>query len=309
MKALRIIGRSFRDAFKSVFRNFSLSMASILCATITLLVVAVSLIIAGNVEDVTKNLEKELTIVVYLERNATEEDAKFIENSIKAINNVSNVTYKSKEEWKNEMSEYNSSYGSIFDNYSENPLPDSFVVYVNDVNSLEKVTSEIKKLDKIDSAGYGKDAVTTIVSVFDFVEKITVVIVIALIFVTAFLITNTIKLTIYSRRNEIEIMRLVGSSNTAIKLPFVIEGFVIGILGSIIPIILTIYGYIIAYEKLNGHIYVELIKLISPYNFVFYISLIIMALGALIGMLGSLFCFRLYLRPFLLVKQLQVVKH
>ncbi len=296
MKALRIIGRSFRDAFKSVFRNFSLSMASILCATITLLVVAVSLIIAGNVEDVTKNLEKELTIVVYLERNATEEDAKFIENSIKAINNVSNVTYKSKEEWKNEMSEYNSSYGSIFDNYSENPLPDSFVVYVNDVNSLEKVTSEIKKLDKIDSAGYGKDAVTTIVSVFDFVEKITVVIVIALIFVTAFLITNTIKLTIYSRRNEIEIMRLVGSSNTAIKLPFVIEGFVIGILGSIIPIILTIYGYIIAYEKLNGHIYVELIKLISPYNFVFYISLIIMALGALIGMLGSLMAVRKYLK-------------
>ncbi len=296
MKALRIVGRSFRDAFKSVFRNFSLSMASILCATITLLVVAVSLIIAGNVEDVTKNLEKELTIVVYLEKNATEEDASFIQSSIKNMKDVASVTYKSKEEWKNEMSEYDPTYSDIFDSYSENPLLDSLVVSVKDVNSLESVTSEIRKLDKIDSAGYGKDAVTTIISVFDFVEKVTIVIVIALIFVTAFLITNTIKLTIYSRRNEIEIMRLVGSSNTAIKLPFVIEGFVIGILGSIIPIILTIYGYIIAYEKLNGYIYVELIKLIAPFNFVFYIALIIMVMGALIGMFGSLLAVRKYLK-------------
>ena len=296
MKVFRIIGRSFRDAFKSVFRNFSLSMASILCATITLLVVAVSLVIAGNVEDVTKNLEKELTIVVYLEKNATEEDAEFLKSTITAMNNVESVTYKSKEEWKNEMSEYDSSYGSLFDNYSENPLLDSFVVYVKDVKSLESVTNDIKKLDNIESASYGKDAVTTIVSVFDLVEKVTLVVVIALIFVTAFLITNTIKLTIYSRRNEIEIMRLVGSSNIAIKLPFVIEGFVIGLLGSIIPIIITIYGYIIAYDRLNGYVIVELIKLASPYYFVFYIALIIMALGSLIGMVGSLLAVRKYLK-------------
>ncbi len=296
MKVFRIIGRSFRDAFKSVFRNFSLSMASILCATITLLVVAVSLVIAGNVEDVTKNLEKELTIVVYLEKNATTEDAEFLQSSIESMSDVESVTYKSKEEWKNEMSEYDSSYSSLFENYSENPLLDSFVVYVKNVDSLDKVTNNIKALDKIESASYGKDAVTTIVSVFDLVEKVTIVVVIALIFVTACLITNTIKLTIYSRRNEIEIMRLVGSSNTAIKMPFVIEGFVIGLLGSIIPVIVTIYGYIIAYNRLNGHVIVDLITLASPYYFVFYIALIIMALGSLIGMVGSLMAVRKYLK-------------
>ena len=74
MKAFRIIGRSIRDAFKSVFRNFSLSMASILCATITLLVVAISLVIAGNIKNATKDLERELNIVVYVEKSATEED-------------------------------------------------------------------------------------------------------------------------------------------------------------------------------------------------------------------------------------------
>jgi len=296
MKAFRIIGRSIRDAFKSVFRNFSLSMASILCATITLMVVSISLVIAGNVNNATKDLKNELTIVVYLEKNATENDANFLESSISKIEDVDTVVYKSKNEWKLEMSEYNSSFSTIFENYEDNPLLDSFLVKVKDVKSLDKITDSIRKMDKVDSANYGEDTVDTIVSVFDIVEKVTIVVVIALVFVTAFLITNTIKLTIYSRRNEIEIMRLVGASNIAIKLPFVFEGFLIGLLGSLIPIIITIYGYIIAYEKLNGHIITDLIKLVDPYNFVFYIALIIVGLGALIGMFGSVRAVRKYLK-------------
>ena len=296
MKAFRIIGRSIRDAFKSVFRNFSLSMASILCATITLLVVSISLIIAGNVNNATNDLESELSIIVYLEKDASENDANFLESTIKKIDGVKTVTYKSKDEWKMEMSEYNSSFGTIFDNYDENPLLDSFAIRVSDVKKLDTITEEIRKMDKVESANYGEDTVDTIISVFDVVEKVTLIVVIALIFVTAFLITNTIKLTIYSRRNEIEIMRLVGASNIAIKMPFVFEGFIIGILGSLIPVIISIYGYIIAYEKLNGHIITDLIKLISPYNFIFLISLAIIALGALIGMFGSLRAVRKYLK-------------
>lgn len=296
MKVFRIVGRSVRDALKSVFRNFSLSMASILCATITLMVVAISLVIAGNVRNITKDLEQELSIVVYVEKSANEEDINFLKNSIEKIKNVEKIDYKSKEEWKSEMSEYNSSFGTIFDNYDINPLLDSFTVWVDDVKELATVTEEIRKLDKVDSANYGENTIDTIVSVFDVVEKATIIVVIALIFVTAFLITNTIKLTIYSRREEIEIMRLVGASNMAIKLPFVYEGFLIGVLGSLIPIIVTIYGYIIAYEKLNGHLLTDIIMLIKPYNFVFYISLVILVLGAFIGMLGSLNAVRKYLK-------------
>ena len=296
MKAFRIIGRSIRDAFKSVFRNFSLSMASILCATITLLVVSISLVVAGNVDSATKNLESELSIVVYLEKTATEDDVNFLKSSIEKIKNVDTVVYKSKNEWMLEMSEYNSSFSTVFENYEDNPLLDSFVVTVDDVDSLDDISKSIGKMDKVESANYGEDTVDTIVSVFDVLEKATMIVVIALVFVTAFLITNTIKLTIYSRRNEIEIMRLVGASNIAIKLPFVFEGFIIGILGALIPVIVTIYGYIIAYEKLHGHIITDLIKLVDPYNFVFYIALIVLGLGAIIGMFGSLRAVRKYLK-------------
>lgn len=296
MKAFRIFFRSIRDAFKSVFRNFSLSMASILCATITLMVVAISLLIVGNVNSITKDLESELSIVVYLEKDANKDDVEFLKSSISKLEDVDNVVYKSKDEWKLEMGEYNSSFSTIFENYEDNPLLDSFVVTVKDIKSIDDVNETILKMDKIESANYGENTVNTLISVFDIVEKATVVVVIALIFVTAFLITNTIKLTIYSRRNEIEIMRLVGASNIAIKLPFVFEGFIIGVMGSLIPVIVTIYGYIIAYEKLHGHVISNLIRLISPYNFVFYVSLIVVGMGALIGMFGSLRAVRKYLK-------------
>ena len=296
MKAFRIIGRSFRDAFKSVFRNFSLSMASILCATITLLVVSITLVIAGNINNTTKNLEKELTIIVYLEKSSTEEDVTRIKTAIEEMDEVATVSYKSKDEWKLEMSQYNSSFGTVFENYEDNPLLDSFTVTVKDAKNLAITTESIKKIEKVDTANYGESAIDTIVSVFDIVEKATLVIMIALIFVTAFLITNTIKLTIYSRRSEIEIMRLVGASNIAIKMPFVIEGFLIGVIGSLIPVIVTIYGYIIAYEKLDGHILTDILRLIEPTPFIFYSSLLVVALGAVIGMLGSLNAVRKYLK-------------
>lgn len=296
MKAFRIVGRSIRDAFKSVFRNFSLSMASILCATITLLVVAISMVIAGNVDRATNTLEQELNIIVYLEKDASEDDVAYLKSRIEALKGIDEIKYKSKEEWKLEISEYSSDIGTVFDAYEDNPLLDSFTVKVKEVKDLEVITNKINEMEKVESANYGEDTVDTIISVFDVVKKVTVIVVIALIFVTAFLITNTIKLAIYARRNEIEIMRLVGASNIAIKLPFVVEGFIIGLLGALIPIIVTIYGYIIAYNKLGGHIITNLIKLIEPFNFVFNISFVIAALGALIGMFGSLKAVRKYLK-------------
>lgn len=296
MKVFRILGRSIRDGFKSVFRNFTLSLASILCSTITLLIVSVSLVIAVNVNKATSALENELNIIVYIEKNTTDEEIEFIKSSIKDIKNVNKVTFKSKNEWKLEISDYSKEMSTILESYEENPLLDSMIVHVTNVKHLDNTAEEIKKIANIESVKYGEDTVDKLVSAFDITKKVTFIVVIALLFVTAFLITNTIKLTIYSRKSQIEIMRLVGASNIVIKLPFVIEGFIIGVLGSIIPIIITIYGYIIIYNKLGGHIIANFIKLISPYNFIFIISAIVLALGAIIGMLGSLRAVRKYLK-------------
>lgn len=296
MRAVRIFGRSIRDAFKSVLRNFSLSFASIMCTTITLILVSVALICAANIENATKSIEDELSIVVYLDGEVTEEQINNIRADIDSQDNVAEVTFKSKTEWKEEMSDYDDTFETVLNYLDENPLMDSFIVRVEDVNHLSDTAEYIKSISGVDTVKYGEGMVDNIISAFNVVEKVVVVIVIALILVTAFLISNTIKLTIFSRRSAIEIMRLVGASNIAIKLPFIFEGLIIGVIGSIIPICITIYGYVILYGALNGHVFSNMIVLIEPYNFVFWISLALVVLGAVVGMLGSLKAVRKYLK-------------
>ena len=296
MRAVRIFGRSIRDAFKSVLRNFSLSFASIMCTTITLILVSVALICAANIENATKSIEDELSIVVYSDGEVTEEQINNIRADIDSQDNVAEVTFKSKTEWKEEMSDYDDTFETVLNYLDENPLMDSFIVRVEDVNHLSDTAEYIKSISGVDTVKYGEGMVDNIISAFNVVEKVVVVIVIALILVTSFLISNTIKLTIFSRRSAIEIMRLVGASNIAIKLPFIFEGLIIGVIGSIIPICITIYGYVILYGALNGHVFSNMIVLIEPYNFVFWISLALVVLGAVVGMLGSLKAVRKYLK-------------
>ena len=138
--------------------------------------------------------------------------------------------------------------------------------------------------------------VEQLVSVFDIVRKITIGMVIALIIVTAFLISNTIKITIFSRKREIEIMRLVGASNINIKIPFIFEGLFLGVLGSVIPIIITTYGYTALYKKFSGQLFSPFIKLIKPTPFIYEISLTLIIIGVLVGMYGSLKAVRKHLK-------------
>jgi len=296
MRAFRIFFRSIRDALKSVVRNFSLSFASIMCTTITLILVAVAVVAAANVNNATKLIEDELTIVTYLKKDVTEEQIDNIKSEISSYKNVEEVTFKSKDEWKLEMSEYDDSFKTVLNYLDENPLMDSFVLKVNDVKKLSETSEYIKAINGVDTVKYGEGMVEQVISVFDIVQKIVVVVVIALIVVTSFLISNTIKLTIFSRRNEIEIMRLVGASNITIKLPFLFEGFIIGLIGSIIPVCITIYGYVILYSRMHGKLFSNMIMLIKPYPFVFWVSLIVVAIGALVGMYGSIKAVRKYLK-------------
>lgn len=296
MKAIRVFLRSFREAFKSVFRNFSLSIASVTCTTITLVLVSIAILVSYNVNNVTKKLENELTIVVYLEREATEEQAKNLKSEFEKISNVEKVTYKSKDEWKFEMQNYSPTLNNTLSHLTENPLLDSYIVKVKNVKYMRKTADKIREYEIVRTAEYGEGTVDRIVGIFDTVKQITLVIVVALILVTAFLINNTIKLTIFSRRSEIEIMRLVGTSNYAIKLPFIFEGLFLGIIGSIIPIIVTIYGYIIAYSKLDGHLFSKMISLVKPFSFVLYVSLILVVIGGIVGVFGSYKAVRKYLK-------------
>ena len=296
MKIFRFFKRGIRDSFKSVFRNFSLSIATIACTTITLILVSVSILATYNVKHISENLEEELTIVVYLKKGTTDEQVETLNKEFLQMKNVEEVDFKDADEWKLDMKEFSETYSAALEYLDENPLLDSFVVRVKDVSDLKGTTEEIRKFEFVDSANYGEGMAETIITALRVIQRLTIAIVIALLFVTAFLISDTIKLTIFSRRNEIEIMRLVGASNSTIKLPFIFEGLILGFIGGIIPVIFTIYGYVLLFDHFKGYILTPLITLVKPYNFVFYVSGAVLVLGCAIGMFGSYRAVRKYLK-------------
>lgn len=300
MKAFRILSRNIRDSFKSVFRNFSLSIASISCITITLIVVAVSIVLSLNVNNFTKIVEKDVTIVAFLDVDITQDEIDQVYDKIIALDNVekSNVEFRDKMDISKEMMASSEVFKGIMSDWTreDSPIQDTYQVKVTDINLIKKTADELKKIDNIDVVKYGEGMVEQLVSVFDVVRKGSIAVVVALIVVTAFLIANTIKITIMSRKREIEIMRLVGASNINIRLPFIFEGLILGMFGSIIPIIITIYGYTALYNHFGGKLFSEFIKLLSPTPFVYLISLVLLVIGMVVGMFGSARAVKKYLK-------------
>ena len=298
MKFFRNIRRYFRDARKSVFRNFSLSLASISCITITLLVVSFSIILSYNVENFAESIRKDVTVVIFLRGDTTETDKTRIEKKIRETRNVEELKFVSKTETAESLKD-NDTFKGIIETWTDetNPLLDSFMLKVKDIDTIKETVNKIKKIDGVNNVNYGEEMIDQLITIFKVVEKVSIGIVIALIVVTAFLISNTIKLAIFSRKREIEIMRLVGASNISIKVPFVIEGLFIGVLGSIIPIILSVYGYISLYDFFSGKLFnSSLAKLVSPAPFMYYTSLILLLIGILVGMFGSYRAVKKYLK-------------
>ena len=298
MKFFRMLRRSIRDSFKSVFRNFSLSLASISCITITLIIVAVSILITFNVQNFTREMEKDLTIVVFLEGDTTEEEVKTIKEKLETMSNVESLTYQSKAAVKEEMSKENEIFNEVMSSWSDedNPLKDTFQVKVKVVERISNTAKKIERLDKVSSVKYGEGMVDNLIEAFEAAKKVSYGMVIALILVTVFLIINTIKLTIFSRKREISIMRLVGASNFTIKTPFIIEGMILGILGAIIPILIVCFGYIALYNHFDGYLYSKMITLIEPEPFIYMVSGIVLVIGIIVGMIGSSSAVRKYLK-------------
>ena len=298
MKSCRTFFRSLRDAFKSVVRNFSLSLASITCITITLIIIAAALLLSSNVKNFTDEIEKDVTIVAFLDSDVSDNTRENFEVAIKKNLNVETFEYKSKAKVKDEMQKENETFSSVLSEWDDasNPLKDTYTIKVNDVKKIGSTAKEIENLDGVNSVQYGEGLVEKLVGVFDAIEKITVVAALALIIVTIFLIINTIKLTIFSRKREIGIMRLVGASNSRIKLPFVIEGIILGMIGSIIPILVVVFGYTTMYDYFGGVLFSPVIKLVSPMPFVVNASLIILVIGMFVGMFGSARAVRRYIK-------------
>lgn len=283
--------RHLREGFKGTLRNGWMTFAAISAVTITLLLVGIFALVMFNVNEISQNVENDVEIQVFVTRTAEEANVEQLGQNIEQIPGVAEVTFSSKdaelENFRNQLGEDASAYGAV---EQDNPLHDRYIVKASDPLETEQVAEAVQSLENVDRVTYGQDYIDKMFAFFNGIRIGGLVLIVGLTLMAMFLISNTIKMTIFSRRREIEIMRLVGAKNSFIRWPFFIEGLLLGVLGALIPIAVVYFGYDVAYSALQpslDQLNSDIFKLIDPSTLTTQVSLVLLALGAFIGIWGS----------------------
>jgi cell division transport system permease protein len=294
---IRTIGRHARDSFKNISRNGWMTFASVSAVTVTLILVGVFFVIMMNLNRVAETIEDDVQIRVHIDVAATPQDQQTLKSEIESIPEVKTVTFSSK---KAELDNLVSSLGEEGKSFKlfeqDNPLNDVFIVKTKKPTDTMKVAKQIEKSTFVAKVKYGQGKVEKLFKFIKASRNVGVVLIIGLFFTAIFLISNTIKITIIARRREIKIMRLVGATNTFIRWPFFLEGLWLGVLGSILPIILISIAYYRAYDYVTPYLEGTFIKILPIDPFIYQVSGILILMGALIGVWGSLMSVRKFLK-------------
>ena len=286
--------RHFRESFKSLGRNSWMTLASVSAVTVTLLLVGVFALIMMNLNKVASDLENDVEIKVLIDETADEAAEKELLAKIEKLPEVTEMTYSTKEE---ELTDLVKDFGDDFKLFEQsNPLRN--VVYVK-ASEPQQTASLAKKIDKYEytyDVMYGEGKVEKLFNVLNVSRNVGLVLILGLLFTAIFLISNTIRITIIARRDEIEIMKLVGASNSFVRIPFLLEGMWLGILGSIIPITVVITLYYNIYKKVSPKLQGEFIQLLDYSPLVYQVSSLLLLIGVLIGIWGSFMSVRKFLK-------------
>lgn len=294
---LRIASNIIKQGFKGVWRNKGMGLASITSITAVLLILGIVLILILSLNNtVMDTREKFDEVQIFLEDEITRTQLQEIEKKAKETDKILYVIFKSKYEALEEMKEGWGEEGYLLDGLEENPLPHTLILKLKDIEYAEDVVKSIENLDGIEEVQYNYDIIEKLVVFTNYIRTGGLIIVLILILVSIFIISNTIKLTVTARKREINIMKYVGATNGYIRGPFVIEGVVFGLIGAIISILAVNYGYNYFFNAANDKLYVLFtVYLVPPKALMQDISIIFIAIGAGIGALGSLVSMKRFL--------------
>ncbi len=291
------IGRHARESMKSLGRNGWMTFASVSAVTVTLILVGVFFVIMMNLNTVAQTVEEDVQIRVHIDVAANKQDQETLKSAIQAIPEVKTIQFSSKEDELKELVKSMGEEGKAFKLFEQdNPLNDVFIVKTKKPTDTMKAASKIEKLNFVAKVKYGQDKVEKLFKFIKASRNVGIVLIIGLFFTAIFLISNTIKITIIARRREIKIMRLVGATNSFIRWPFFLEGLWLGVLGSILPIILISIAYYRAFDYINPKLNGTFIKILPFDPFMYQVSGILLLMGGLIGVWGSLMSVRKFLK-------------
>lgn len=293
----RII-RPFKEGFIGIIRHLAMSVSSIMAVMVTLFLVSLFLILTVNLQQITDSVQSKVQIHVQILNDVDLTGIGELKRQILEIDGVVDVEFSDKDDELNHFIESYGEEGKIFEMYrgEKNPLRNAFIIEVSQGNLIEQVSNKIENLDGIESVNYGGLNALKLIEILNSVRDSGLILVSVLGLLAIFLITNTIKMSIHSRMNEIQIMRTIGATNSFIRSPFLVEGLLIGLIGSIVPILITIFGYNYIYVSLNGVLLTNIFVLRPAFPFVYQLSYLLVLLGISVGLLGSFISVSRYLR-------------
>jgi len=274
----------------STKKNGIISFATIISLTATLIIVGMFLLIYFNISVLLNDMESQLVAIAYLEEEFSEEKINKLVQDASELQGVREARYISKEEAFQNLRDDLSEHEEILAGIQENPLPASIEIIVTESEFLENIAFQLEQYSGVEEVNYGGQLTRNLILVFDFVRKTGLAIIFILIFIAILIMVSVIKISVHSRQQEIEIMSLVGATSWFIRWPFIIEGFLKGLLSSTVAVIVLVRGY---------YYYANQLKVILPFinitpdDFVLIrMSVIIIVLGVFIGIFGSLISLR-----------------
>lgn len=294
-------GASFRylikEGFHNTWTNRMMSVASICVLLSCLLLIGSASMIFLNIDSLVQKIENENVIMVYIDDEATDADIDELGIELQNLNNVQKIEFVAKEDaWAEQIATMDEAQAEFFtEQTDEIPLPDAYKVTVKDLEQFTSTVKQIKKLNHIDTVRQNTDLAKKLAKISNGISIISIVIIAVLFAISLFIISNTIKLTVYSRRLEISIMKSVGATNSFVQLPFVVEGIILGVVAGVLSLFAVWGIYELAINRF-GDVFSSIG--LEPLKFTDYAWIMLgvfVAIGIVSGVGGSLITMRKYL--------------
>ena len=284
-----------QEVFRSLRRNNWMSFASVGTVTVSLFVLGVFLLLVMNMNRLASMLESEVQISVYLEDGIKAEARRDLQQDIVNMQGIETVKFVSREEAKQRLSERLGDQKYLLDALGDkNPLPDSFEVTVIHPDMVETAANAIARMDGVESAKYGQDVVRHLFDITRLIRIFGLVLMLLLAGATLFIISNTIRLTVFARRKEIAIMKYVGATDWFIRWPFLMEGMVLGFIGGLLAAVALRSFYAAMAAKIYSTL--AFFPLLPQYPFMNYVTVVILLSGMVIGAIGSTISLKRFLK-------------
>lgn len=291
---LNRLGYLIKSGFTGIFSHGLMSFATVTITMACLIIMGSFGLLVVNINEMIADLESENEVVAFIDENLTEEEARAIEPLIEAVPNVADAQFMSRAE---AMENFQEDYDpELFDSLDESVFRHRYIIQLTDISLMSQTEADLENVDGVAKVKAHLDYAQGFITARNIVSIVSLALIIILIVVSFFIMTNTIKLATFTRREEIAIMRMVGASNGFIRCPFIVEGLVLGILGGLLAFIIEWGLYSLLLNRVMGGVTSTLITLV-PFSAVMWPLLIaFLGVGILVGVFGGSSAIRNYLK-------------